>query len=271
MRRLQYETTRSSSGTELRLVGEVRRDVVRELCAVLKSIQLKSGESLSLNLADVHVLDSAAIAAIVGQYKRSLAAGTHLKLSAVSPDAERALAMFRINAMEQAPHPQAGAFESVGASFYSARDSVMTFLQLTADSVFAVVGCLIRPSTIRWKALIEQAIDIGSRALGIVALITFLVGLTVAFQSAHQLRQFGAAIFVADLTAVSMVREMAPLMTAILVAGRSGASIAAEVATMKVSEEVDALTVMGIDPIDFLGGSSTLGDCLDRALVNSHG
>jgi phospholipid/cholesterol/gamma-HCH transport system permease protein len=98
----------------------------------------------------------------------------------------------------------------------------------------------------------EQSIDIGSRAIGIVGLITFLVGLTVAFQSAHQLRQFGAAIFVADLTAVSMVREMAPLMTAILVAGRSGSSIAAEMATMQVSEEVDALTVMGMDPISYL-------------------
>ena len=97
-----------------------------------------------------------------------------------------------------------------------------------------------------------QAGDIGANALRIVALITFLVGLTVAFQSAYQLRQFGAAIYVADLTAVGMVREMGPLMTAILVAGRSGSSIAAEIATMQVSEEIDALKVMGVDPIGFL-------------------
>ena len=242
----------SPGGAELRLAGEVRRDVVRELCSVFKEIRLKSGEVLTLNMADVHLLDSAAVAALLGEYRRAEAAGVTLKLGAVSATAERALAMFRLSPLNHEPTPRAGVLEAVGGSVFSGRDSFVNFMQLTADSVFALVGCVVHPSKIRWKALTEQAIDIGSRALGIVALITFLVGLTVAFQSAHQLRQFGAAIFVADLTAVSMVREMAPLMTAILVAGRSGASIAAEVATMKVSEEVDALTVMGIDPIDFL-------------------
>jgi len=126
------------------------------------------------------------------------------------------------------------------------------FLQLAADATFAIAACIRSPRKMRWRALAEQSIDIGSRALAIVGLITFLVGLTVAFQSAHQLRQFGAAIFVADLTAVSMLREMGPLMTAILVAGRSGSSIAAEIATMKVSEEVDALSVMGLEPTRYL-------------------
>ena len=157
-----------------------------------------------------------------------------------------------VNPTQPSASAPVGLFESAGEAIYLTRDNLRGFVQLMADASFAILAALAHPRRLRWRALTEQAIDIGSRALGIVALITFLVGLTVAFQSAHQLRQFGAAIFVADLTAVSMVREMAPLMTAILVAGRSGASIAAEVATMQVSEEVDALRVMGIDPIDFL-------------------
>jgi len=116
------------------------------------------------------------------------------------------------------------------------------------QAIFAVF----RPWRLRRAALIEQASLMGSQALGIVGLITFLVGLTLAFQSAYQLRQFGAAIYVASLTAISMVREMGPLITAIIVAGRSGSSITSEVATMKVNEEIDAMQVMGIPFVDFV-------------------
>jgi phospholipid/cholesterol/gamma-HCH transport system permease protein len=140
----------------------------------------------------------------------------------------------------------------VGAGAFSGRAALRAFLQLAADTTFGLLGALFRPDRIRWRPLFLQCLDIGARALPIVALIVFLVGLTVAFQAAYQLQQFGAAIYVADLTAVSVVREMGPLMTAILVAGRSGSSIAAEIATMQVSEEIDALKVMGLDPIGFL-------------------
>ncbi|MCB9545220.1 MAG: ABC transporter permease [Myxococcales bacterium] len=170
----------------------------------------------------------------------------------MSQAAERSLAMFRVAVEPPAAPAPAGAVEALGGTAYGVRDAFWEFLQLAADATFAVGAALTRRAPLRLGAITQQAIDIGSRALGIVGLITFLVGLTVAFQSAYQLQQFGAAIYVANLTGVSMVREMAPLMCAILVAGRSGSSIAAEIATMKVSEEVDALTVMGLDPMQFL-------------------
>src|SRR5258707_1035665 len=86
----------------------------------------------------------------------------------------------------------------------------------------------------------------------IVALISFLLGLILAFQSAVPMRRFGAEIFVADLIGISMVRELGPLMTAILLAGRTGAAFAAEIGTMHVNQEVDALRTMGLDPVRFL-------------------
>jgi phospholipid/cholesterol/gamma-HCH transport system permease protein len=89
-------------------------------------------------------------------------------------------------------------------------------------------------------------------ALPIISLMGFLIGLILAFQSASQLKIMGAEVFVADLVAVSVVRELGPLMTAILLAGRSGAAFAAELGTMKVNEEVDALTTMGLGPVRFL-------------------
>jgi phospholipid/cholesterol/gamma-HCH transport system permease protein len=88
--------------------------------------------------------------------------------------------------------------------------------------------------------------------LPIVALISFLLGLILAFQSAVPMRRFGAEIFVADLIGLAMVRELGPLMTAILLAGRTGAAFAAEIGTMTVNQEVDALTTMGLDPVRFL-------------------
>ncbi len=93
---------------------------------------------------------------------------------------------------------------------------------------------------------------VGADALPIVALISFLLGVILAFQSAMPMRKFGAEIFVADLIGLAMLRELGPLMTAILLAGRSGAAFAAEIGTMKVNQEVDALTTMGLDPVRFL-------------------
>jgi phospholipid/cholesterol/gamma-HCH transport system permease protein len=92
----------------------------------------------------------------------------------------------------------------------------------------------------------------GVDALPIVGLISFLLGLIMAFMSAVQLEQFGANIYVASLVSLAMVRELGPIMTAIIVAGRSGSAFAAEIGTMKISEEVDALFTMGFDPTRFL-------------------
>ncbi|MBU0567119.1 ABC transporter permease, partial [bacterium] len=104
----------------------------------------------------------------------------------------------------------------------------------------------------RRGSTIAQSLLIGVDALGIIGLLSLIIGLILALQSAAQLRQFGASIFVADLIAISMVREMGPMMTAIIVAGRSGSSIAAEIATMKVTEEIDALKMMAINPIRYV-------------------
>jgi phospholipid/cholesterol/gamma-HCH transport system permease protein len=245
--RLTYRVETGPAGEVLHLEGDIDRRVVRQLVDVLAA---RRGAPLTLDLSKVGALDSAAVGAIVDGWRR--ADRGRLVVGPLSPTAERTLSMFRVGPDPTAPPRPAGFVEGLGASAYGGRELVGELLQLAADAVFAVGAALVRPHRIRWAALTEQCIDIGSRALRIVALITFLVGLTVAFQSAYQLRQFGAAIYVADLTAASMVREMGPLMTAILVAGRSGSSIAAEIATMQVSEEIDALKVMGVDPIDFL-------------------
>ena len=109
-----------------------------------------------------------------------------------------------------------------------------------------------RGKPLRLRRAISQAMQVGVRALPILSLITFFIGLILALQAAYELRRLGAISFVANAVAISVTRELGPLITAIVVIGRSGSAFAAEIGTMKVSEEIDALETMAIHPVDFL-------------------
>jgi phospholipid/cholesterol/gamma-HCH transport system permease protein len=117
---------------------------------------------------------------------------------------------------------------------------------------FCLLYELRHPSRMRWKEVVGVAEEMGVNGLPVVTLIAFLMGVVLAYQSAVPMRQFGAELFVANLIGLSLLRELAPLMTAIVLAGRTGAAFAAEIGTMKVNEEIDALTTMALDPVRFL-------------------
>lgn len=123
---------------------------------------------------------------------------------------------------------------------------------LMVDTVNWLTLQPLRGRGLRLRSTIEQFVEFGVRSLPIVGMISFLVGVIMAMQSAYTLKQFGAEIFIANLVGISALRELAPLMTAILITGRSGSAITAEIGTMKVSEEIDALQVMGLNPTKFL-------------------
>ncbi len=112
--------------------------------------------------------------------------------------------------------------------------------------------CLGNPRLVRWGDMWLTAQRAGVDALVVAGLVSFLTGMIMAFQSAVPLRQFGVDLFVVNLVALALLREMGPIMTAVVLAGRSGSAFAAEIGTMKVNEEIDALTTMGLDPMRFL-------------------
>ncbi|MGD2038947.1 MAG: ABC transporter permease, partial [Desulfobacterales bacterium] len=116
----------------------------------------------------------------------------------------------------------------------------------------ALIYVCLRPRSLRTDDTFAAMKKVGVDALPVVGLISFLLGLIMAFMSSVQLQQFGANIYVASLVSLAMVRELGPIMTAIIVAGRSGSAFAAEIGTMKISDEVDALFTMGFDPTRFL-------------------
>lgn len=131
-------------------------------------------------------------------------------------------------------------------------NDVKYLISFIGSVCLALVHVCIHPKSLRTEETFSYLQKTGVDALPIVSLISFLLGLIMAFMSAVQLKQFGANIYVASLVSLAMVRELGPIMTAIIVAGRSGSAFAAEIGTMKISEEVDALYTMGFDPTRFL-------------------
>ncbi|MFZ5519031.1 MAG: MlaE family ABC transporter permease [Candidatus Zhuqueibacterota bacterium] len=142
---------------------------------------------------------------------------------------------------------------STGRMFLTYISHTARIIALTRDALYwTFVAPFKGRGGVRWQSTIQQMVLIGFNSIPIVAVICFFVGLIMAMQAAYQLERFGASIYVADLVGVSMTRELGPLLTAIIVAGRSGSAIAAEIGTMKVNEEIDALQTMGFNPVRFL-------------------
>ena len=144
------------------------------------------------------------------------------------------------------------AVEEIGVAAYGIWRDIRVQIEFIGEMSAALAHAVRRPASVRWKDVWLICEHVGADALPIVALISFLLGMILAFQSAVPMKRFGAEIFVADLIGLSMLRELGPLMTAILLAGRSGAAVAAEIGTMRVTQEVDALTTMGLSPVRFL-------------------
>ena len=159
----------------------------------------------------------------------------------------------------QWPRPDQGAVarntswaEGLTHLVQSRQAAAVRALAFIGESTIAFGRALRRPRSIRWRALLRFVELDGVRALPITGLLTFLVGIVIAYQGAEQLRKFGTNIFIVDLVGISLLREIAPLIVAILIAGRSGSAYAAEIGTMKVTEELDAVRTLGISPMNLL-------------------
>jgi phospholipid/cholesterol/gamma-HCH transport system permease protein len=158
----------------------------------------------------------------------------------------------RIVSPKEPPPEQAGLFKSAGLRTMKFFDGVYGTLYFTGECAQALANVYRFPKALRWPQCRIVMQECGPASLGIVGLVSFLTGCILAWQGAVQLRQFGAEIYVADLVGVAMVREMGPIMVAIVLAGRIGASFASHLACMEGAEEIDALRTWGFSPVQFL-------------------
>ena len=142
--------------------------------------------------------------------------------------------------------------ELVGKSVREFASDLSQQIAFLGKMVGEFTGAIFHPERLRWKELKRLCVAAGANALPIVSMLSFLVGLIIGFEGAQPLAQFGAQIYIADMVGFSAVRELGPMITAIMLAGRSGAAFAAEIGTMKVNEELAALETMGLNPVRFL-------------------
>jgi phospholipid/cholesterol/gamma-HCH transport system permease protein len=156
------------------------------------------------------------------------------------------------SAPNPAASPSIGVLTRLGMSAGAAIEQTIALLAFIGECAVVFAGWLAHPARIRWRPILFNIRSAGFDALPIVGLLAFLLGIVVAYQGADQLRQYGANIFVADLVGLSMLREFAPLITAIIIAGRSGSAYAAQIGAMSVSEEIDAMRTLGIAPLEML-------------------
>lgn len=245
--------TRSQDGATGALAGVLDRQTVPFVHAeLLDAVAARAGTWLALDLLAVRRIDSAGAAMLGALSRRAGETRTSLTVAAMSDEAREALELNRFEPTRAEPPERPGLFARTGAMAISRWHGLVALFVLTADTFWLTFAGAPRTRRVRRGATWVEAVRIGVDAFWIVGLISFLIGVVVGLQSAAQLRQFGASIYVADLIAISMTREMGPLMTAIIIAGRSGAAIAAEAATMQVSQEVDALRTMGLNPVRYV-------------------
>ena len=238
----------------------------------IAAMHLAAGSETIADGARIEALDTAGAWVLQTLLARLRAEGTGVTLQGLRPEFARLLAVVaeHVGAPASQPAPAAGqpapaagklapalahvpaALERVGRSAAGALDQALAMVAFVGETAVAFAGCVARPSRLRWRPVLFNLRTAGFDALPIVGLLSFLLGVVVAYQGADQLRQYGANIFVADLVGLSMLREFAPLITAIIIAGRSGSAYAAQIGTMAVTEEIDAMRTIGIAPMELL-------------------
>jgi len=180
--------------------------------------------------------------------------GARVRISGLRPEFNTLLQLIAARAAtaEPAAPVKVGLLASIGQQAWSSLLGVSGMLAFIGESAIAFLRSLAQPHRIRWRPILHNLQTAGFEALPITGLLSFLMGVVIAYQGADQLQRFGANIFIADLVGLSMLRELSPLLTAIIVAGRSGSAYAAQIGTMKISEEIDALRTIGIGPQELL-------------------
>lgn len=239
----------------VRLEGRLALEDADRLSGEVLDAAASANGSVRIDLGTLSSLEGGGAAILVGLRDTLCRDGTLCELVHPREDVAAMLALYDTGAQgcDVAPGPKrVGTLDHLGRAAAEISRNGLQVLDFIGNLSRSLVRLARRPREARWSDLPLLSERAGADGLPITLLINFLVGLIIALQSAMQMQRFGAEIFVADLVGLSITRELGPLMTAILVAGRSGAAFAAELGTMRVNEEVDALSALRIDPLAYL-------------------
>ena len=207
-----------------------------------------------IDTAAVTAMDTAGAWLLHETTRRLERRGCTVQLRGLRPEFQTLLQL--IAARAPVPEPSSaltpGLLARIGRQFWGSLLGVTGMLFFVGECAISVRHSIAQPRRIRWRHILYNLQTAGFEALPITGLLSFLMGIVIAYQGAEQLQRFGANIYVADLVGLTMVRELSPLLTAIIVAGRSGSAYTAQIGTMTVTEEVDALRTIGVGPFELL-------------------
>ena len=223
---------------------------------IKKLIRNQNPDLITIDFSGISYIDSAAALAIIQIQKDASGKKINCLLINLNDEAKGIFSVIHGQALDQVPFKTDKLKDNfliqVGQASLDIAIDIVSFITFVGELLSAIVYTIFHPKSLRVKDMLFYMQRAGVDGLPIVGLISLLIGLIIAFMSFLQLKQIGANIYVPSLVSFAMVKELGPIMTAILVAGRSGSAFAAEIGTMVVNEEVDALNTMGFDPVRFL-------------------
>lgn len=252
MAALSFEPEAGEAGARgLRLHGQLLLSDGADTWKALRQ-HVESAEGVEqIDLSGLERIDGAGAAWLLAVRAAAIRRGRQIEFVDASPETARMLGLYRcpteFGCLKDAPH-ETPVLAEIGLATVNLARGFREVLVYSGELIWAVGQAVRRPRSVNWPDLPRLMERAGANAVPIVLLINLLIGIIVALQAAEQLARFGASVFLADLVGLSITRELAPLLTAIIVAGRSGAAYAAELGTMAVSEEIDALRTLGLDP-----------------------
>jgi len=221
----------------------------------IDKINLLGIKEVDIYLEDVVYFDTAAAIFINSLKEDFFQKNIKTNLLATDKDIVDTLELVQNTKHKSQPLPKEikkNSIEVIGEIFYNYYSGFLAFMFFLGEVFLTTLSYLRSIKNIRYKEILFEMNESALKALGIIALTSFLIGLVIAYQSAFQLKIYGANIFIVDMLGISIFRELAPLMTAIVIAGRSGSAFTAQIGAMKITEELDAMRTMGFDPFLFL-------------------
>ncbi|MDD4886483.1 MAG: ABC transporter permease [Thiomonas sp.] len=203
--------------------------------------------------ASATALDTGGALLLVRSMAQWQSAGATVDVSALTDAQRQLLDLVRQRALALPPAaPRLGLLGDIGRAAFTALDELRALLAFVGELAWRGAPLLLRPWRVRWREVIHEIDAAGLRAVGIVGLLSFLIGMVMAYQAGATLATYGANILIVNLVSIITLRELGPLLTAILVAGRTGSSYTAQIGTMRITEEVDALRALGLSPFEVL-------------------
>ncbi len=252
---LSHQIEDGDAGRVLALAGRLDADSTGAVWTDLARAVETAPGSIVIHAEKVDYCDGFGAGLLLDLQRRALAKGRALRIEGLQPAFQEMVGAFdpeHYKTLDIGRGAQTSAVTSIGQAATDVVKDLRGFVTFIGELALALIWAVRNPRSVRWKDAIRTAEVAGADALPVVVLVGFLIGFVMAFQSAIPMREYGADVFVASLVGLAMVRELGPIMTAVALAGRSGAAFAAELGTMKVNEEISALTTMGLSPARFL-------------------